>query len=277
MEQRPIRAVSLRRPGALIAALAAALALALPIAATPASANLNDGNVTLTVLTPQPGTVVTSPTLPVHVLASGYRLDARYAGTPVLADVGHFHTIIDGHLIDMSPYQDGNRDEISMVGISPGPHTLTIAPARNDHSEIKTAAVNIPFTYAGPALAEPPGYTGAGAPTIALTAPANSATVQGSSFVLTADVQNFVLCGDCFGKADVAGEGHWHIFLDLPPTAMDPMAMMPHMVTMAGDATQTVSLKGIPKGSHTFTGILVGNDHMPVMPMAMSTVTLTVR
>jgi hypothetical protein len=33
---------------------------------------------------------------------------------------------------------------------------------------------------------------------------------------MTADVKNFALCGECFGKALVAGEGHWRIFVDQP-------------------------------------------------------------
>ena len=161
--------------------------------------------------------------------------------------MGHFHTIIDGHLIDVSSsVRNGNRDTISMVGLAPGPHLLTVAPAWNDHMEATPAAVNVAFTYAGPYLPEPAGYTGTAAASIALTDPTAGSVIHGSSFDLTADIQNFVLCGDCHGKANVAGEGHWHIFLDLPMGAMDPMSMMPHMMTMASDTTQTVSSKMSP-------------------------------
>ena len=192
--------------------------------------------------------------------------------------MGHFHTIIDGHLIDVSSsVRNGNRDTISMVGLAPGPHLLTVAPAWNDHMEATPAAVNVAFTYAGPYLPEPAGYTGTAAAALALPDPTAGSVIHGSSFDLTADIQNFVLCGDCYGKANVAGEGHWHIFLDLPMGAMDPMSMMPHMMTMASDTTQTVSLKGVTTGTHTFTAILVGNDHMPIMPMAMASITLDVR
>jgi hypothetical protein len=156
-----------------------------------------------------------------------------------------------------------------MVGVTPGPHVLTIVPANNDHSMVMSAAVNIPFTYAGPFLPEPAPVTFSGAPSIAITAPANGSTVQGDFFYMSADVQNFELCQGCFGKADVTGVGHWHIFLD--------QVGMPHMVTMAGGTTQQVSLHAVTPGWHTFYAVLVGNDHMPIMPMTMSAVTLNVQ
>lgn len=234
--------------------------LMLPFSTGLASADLADGNVALTVLSPTPGQVITGPTLSLHVRASGYRIDARYAGTPVAVDVGHYHEILDGKLVDTAPYKDGNRDTIPMVGVSVGAHTLTIVPARNDHSEIGSAAVNIPLTYAGPYLPEPAGYVGTGTPTIAITGPAAGSTVSGSDFSMTADVTNFVLCGECFGKDLVAGEGHWHIFVDQP--------MMSNMLSMAGGTSQTVSLKGVTPGWHSFWAVLVDNHHMPFMDPA---------
>ena len=53
---------------------------------------------------------------------------------------------------------------------------------------------------------------------------------------MNVDVTNFVLCGDCFGKALVAGEGHWHIFVD--------QVDMAHMKIMGGGPSQTAALKG---------------------------------
>ena len=260
----------LRSSSTIGAAVVALVALLLPFSAGIASASLSDGNVSLTVLSPTPGQVITGPTLPLQVTSSGYRIDARYAGTPVQPYVGHYHEIIDGRLIDMTPYQDGNRDSISMVGLAPGAHILTIVPARNDHSMIMAAAVMVPFTYAGPYLPEPPGYSGTGAPGITITAPAANATVTGSSFSMSVDATNFVLCGTCFGKDLVAGEGHWHVFLDNPMTAAG-MPNMAAMLTMGGGignmSTQTISLKGVTSGWHTFWALLVNNQHMPLMDM----------
>ena len=250
-----------------------------PAAATSdASHHFDHHQIAIRVLEPSVGQVVTGSSMSVYVRTTGFQLDARFAGTPANAGVGHFHTIIDGHLIDMSPsVRNGNRDTISMVGVQPGEHVLIVVPAGSDHQEVTAAAVGVPFTYAGPYLPEPAGYTGTDPASTTLTSPANGSTIQGSSFTLTADIKNFVLCGDCYGKQNVAGQGHWHIFVDLPAGAMDPMAMMPHMKTMASDPTQVVSLKGLAAGPHTFTAVLVGNDHMPNMSMVMDSVTLNVR
>lgn len=261
-------------------ALTMACGVAVAAAFGPSIASAQDGltpgtlnsGVSLAVLEPTPGQVVTTPTLPLQVAASGYRLDARFAGTPDLAYVGHYHEILDGRLIDMTPLQNPNNDTISMVGVARGPHVLTIVPANNDHSMVMSAAVNIPFTYAGPYLAEPAPVTGA--PSISITSPVNGSTVQGDFFYMTASVQNFGLCSECFGKADIPGVGHWHIFLD--------QVGMSHMLTMAGGTTQQVSLHGfasgwVTPGWHTFYSVLVANDHMPIMPMTMAALTLYVQ
>lgn len=225
--------------------------------------------VSLTVLAPTPHEVVTGPVLAIHVISHGYRIDTRYAGTPNQTKVGNYQEMLDGKLIDLAPYRDGNRDTISMMGVSVGPHVLTVVPANNDNSTIGARAVSVPFYYQGLYIPEPAGYSGNDEPSITITAPADGSTVQGSSFSMTVDISNFVLCGDCFGKALVSGEGHWHVFLD--------QVDMPHMLTMAGDTTQTVSLKGVTPGWHTFYVALVPNDHMPIMFSTVTSVSLYVR
>ena len=228
-------------------------------------------NVRLNVLLPAPGEAITTSTLPLQLIASGYRVDARYAGTADLAYVGHYHEILDGSLIDMTPLRDGNRDTVSMLGVASGPHVLTLVPANNDHNVVMPAAVNIPFTYAGPYLPLPPPARFADPPSISITSPANGSTVQGSSFYMSANATNFELCQECFGKANIAGVGHWHIFLDQPTMA--------HMLTMAGGTTQEVSLVAVTPGWHTFYAVLVNDHHMPFtgVPTTMSSVRLYVQ
>jgi hypothetical protein len=52
---------------------------------------------------------------------------------------------------------------------------------------------------------------------------------------------------------------------------------MSHMLTMAGGTTQMVSILGVSTGWHTLYALLVGNDHMPIVPMTMSMVMLYVQ
>ncbi len=213
---------------------------------------------TLTVLSPTPYQVVTNSVLPLHVFANNYQFDSRYAGTPNLPTIGHYHEILDGHLIDMSPITDAQHDTISIVGVAPGLHVLTIVPARNDHSMIMTSAVMVPFYYEGPFLVQPTCTTCSGPATISIVPPASN-VVKGNSFTLTVNVQNFFFSNSSYGKELVTGVGHWHIFLD--------QVMMSNMLTMTFTDSQQVYLTGVAPGPHTFYAVLVNNQHMPFMVM----------
>lgn len=157
----------------------------------------------------------------------------------------------------MTPLYGLNHDAVSMVGVLPGPHTLTLVPRNNDHSMIMSAAVNIPFTYARPCIPQPAGSIGTVG--LAITAPLSGLIIMGNSLVMTANVSNFTLFGDCCGKVNVAGQGHWHVSADAPG--------MSNMLTMAGGTTQEIPTKGLTNGWHTFWAVLVSNQHMPSMPM----------
>jgi hypothetical protein len=158
----------------------------------------------------------------------------------------------------MSPTTDPQHDTISMVGVVPGLHILTIVPARNDHSMIMTNAVMIPFYYAGPFLAQPGPFTYNSPSSISIV-PLSSNIIKGNSFALTVNVQNFFFSNPSYGKELMAGVGHWHIFLD--------QVMMSNMLTMAFTNTQQVYLTGVTPGVHTFYAVLVQNNHMPFMVM----------
>jgi len=234
--------------------------LVLPTVTIAARASTTYGaNWYLKVFEPTPYEIVTGPYLALHVQSINYQLDSRYAGTPSLPTIGHYHEILDGNLIDMTPTTDPTHDLISMVGVTDGLHVLTLVPALNDHSMVMANAIMIPFYYEGPYLPEPT-YTGSpSAPTVSIASPINGATVSGNSFQMSIHFQNFLLCGGCYGKALQSNVGHWHIFLD--------QIAMPHMLTMANANVQQVYLTGVSPGWHTFFAVLVQNNHMPIMDM----------
>lgn len=227
-------------------------------------------NVRLSVTLPKPGEVVTKSVLSLYVTASGYRLDARYAGTPNLRHIGHYHEILDGKLVDMTPLVGPNADTVSMVGVARGPHVLTLVPANNDHSIVSAAAVNTSFSYAGRRLPLPDAVKFAQPPSITITSPAKGSKVRGS-FNMSATVAYFKLCQVCFGKRNVDGIGHWHIFVD--------KLVMSNMLTMAGSGTQEVFLDAVTPGWHTFWAVVVDDQHMPFMnaPTTMTSVKLYVQ
>jgi len=96
--------------------------------------------VSLTVEQPTPYEVITG-SLPIQVAANGYVIDARYAGTPDSSVIGHYHEILDGRLVDMTPYIHGTSDTMPMTGVTDGLHTLTLVPANNDHSMVGAAGI----------------------------------------------------------------------------------------------------------------------------------------
>ncbi len=227
-------------------------------------------DVGLRVVLPTQGEVVTTPALSLSVYARRFKLDARYSGTPNSSRIGHYHEILDGNLVDMTPLYQPNFDSVSMVGVAPGSHVLTLVPANNDHRLVMSGAVDTPFSYAGPYLPLPDPVRYPNPATVTITSPPAGATLAGPSFNMSVSVTNFNVCGDCFGKANLDGVGHWHIFLDQPTMA--------NMLTMAGGPTQEVSLKAVPPGWHTFWAVLVNDQHMPFMglPSTMTSVDLYV-
>lgn len=215
---------------------------------------------------PAAGTPVTGNSVPLTVDATGYALNCGVAGRPVTEGVGHYHIALDKRLVNA--YCDTNPS-VSLQNVDPGPHTLTVLPARNDHSEVTTAAREVSFDY------EPtsplPTITPAenlGAPSVEITSPKNGATVS-KSFVIKVRAKNFRFSGDLFGKLPVAGYGHWHLHLDKPE--------MPTMMAMASTPSMPVSLEGVSPGKHTFIVMLASNVHAPIAPMVMTQVTLNVK
>jgi hypothetical protein len=220
----------------------------------------------ITVHGPAPGTPVRGNSVPLTVAASGYRLDCGLAGRPVQDGVGHYHIALDRRLVNA--YCD-TAPSVSLQNVAPGRHTLTVVPARNDHSEITAAAKEISFDYepTSPLPTITP-RASLGAPSVKIVSPRPGATVS-KSFVIKVRVTNFRLSGDLFGKLPVAGYGHWHLHLDKPE--------MSTMMAMSSATSMPVSLEGVSPGKHTFIVMLADNVHAPIAPMVTTQVTLNVK
>ncbi|MGE0026359.1 MAG: DUF6130 family protein [Thermoleophilia bacterium] len=220
----------------------------------------------LTVEGPAAGAPVTGVSVPLTVAASGYTLNCGLAGRPVQAGVGHYHIALDKRLVNA--YCDSNPS-VSLQNVAPGPHTLTVVPAGNDHSEVTGAAKEVTFDYQPatplPEVAPQPSL---GRASVEIVSPRPGATVS-KSFVIKVRVKNFRLSGDLFGKLPVAGYGHWHLHLDKPE--------MSTMMAMTSATSMPVSLEGVAPGKHTFIVMLADNVHAPIAPMVMTQVTLNVK
>jgi len=92
---------------------------------------------------------------------------------------------------------------------------------------------------------------------------------------LSVDVSNFKIV-DKQGQANVKGEGHLHYFMDVAaPTAQGkPAVTEPGTYAHVTDTSYT--WHNIGGGSHTFSVELVNNDHTPLNPPVVASVTLLV-
>ena len=113
-------------------------------------------------------------------------------------------------------------------------------------------------------------------PQITITQPQNGATIPSGDITITVNVKNFTLVNQ-LGGPSVSGQGHIHYFMDVsPPTTPGQPA-----VTAAGTYAATINTsytwQNVPAGSHTFSVELVNNDHTPLNPAVVSTITVTVQ
>ncbi len=217
------------------------------------------------------GSVVTDNTVTFGVETQGFTASCDAAGKPLTPGVGHYHTILDGMLIDMECQPTAS---ISMQNVAPGSHTIIAVPALNDHEEVQAGAAMLAFDYepTNP-LPEITAAATTGTPAISIVSPAPGSEVSGD-FTIQVAVADFTLSQDLFGKANVPGHGHWHANVD---TTSGPMMGMMTMLGMSGTDTFRASTKGLTPGPHTFFAILIDDQHAPLMPEVVASVDLVVK
>jgi plastocyanin len=134
---------------------------------------------------------------------------------------------------------------------------------------VPDGAVAIEFDYQPSApLAEITPAAGGGAPTITIESPAAGETVSGA-FDMTISTTDFELSEALLGKPNVAGVGHWHVFVD----AVEGMGTM---MGMAGTDTYTIDTSALTPGPHKFFAVLVDNLHAPFDPAVATAVEVEV-
>jgi hypothetical protein len=241
----------------------------------------------VTILSPRDGDVATTNTVAVVPDFKNWKLRCDLAGTPNVAGAGHYHLELDGALVNMYC----GPAALSLQNVKPGEHTITVIPAKNDHSEVEAGKVDVKFTYRPASPLPPLQGINTGKPSVSILWPKNGATVKGASFPLVMDVRNFRLSCDLLGKPKVANTGHWHVDVNKPETAMMGMmkpgtsqqqmmmVMMEAMATMMNmgcNNTFDVPLAGVSPGKHNFYTVLVDNGHEPLNPAVTAAVSVNV-
>lgn len=270
-----MRTRGLHHPGIFLAAvplLAAACSAGASPTAPPPAASVGGGTaMALQAGGLQNGATVTDNSVALQVTPSDYQSSCAQAGKPNKDGVGHYHVELDHALVNMYCTPTA---AISMQNVTPGKHNLIVLPARNDHEEIKDSAVSLDFTYqpSNP-LAEIKAEANPGTPAIKVVSPAAGSTVSGD-FMVTVQISNFEVSEPLFGKANVAGYGHWHLNVDTTTQGMMGMATM---LGMSGTDTFQASTEGLSPGKHTFFALLVDDQHAPLNPPIAAQVELVVQ
>jgi len=215
--------------------------------------------------------VVTDNEVTINVAATGYELSCDWTGKTVNDGYGHYHILLDNSLIDMKCDPTAT---VSMQNTAPGPHTIAVVPALNNHTEIPDNMGAINFTYE-PASALPDIVDAAitADPVIRIVSPQHGEVVSGD-FEVVIEVDNYDLSCDLFGKPGLLGYGHYHLHLD----SLDgPMMGMGSMMGMSCSTAFAASTVGLESGStHSLIAVLADNGHAPLMNAMAAEVEVTV-
>jgi len=163
-------------------------------------------------------------------------------------------------------------------GIKPGQHTLTFDLASNTHEDMEDTVTNLTINYQpATAMAAPQATASSGTPEVSIMWPPDGATL-GPVFTVQVSKNNFRPSLDLEGKPNLAGYGHYHVFVDMDMNGMmgGGMMSMAGLIGMPGSDSIPIDLRSWPNGQHTITVEPVQNDHTPIpgaMP-AMVTITL---
>lgn len=222
---------------------------------------------------PADGSTISGDRLTLHVATTGFADRCDLAGTPSRTRTGHYHVLLDKSLVNM---YCGTLAAVSLTGLQPGRHIITVVPAQNDHTEVEmnaaSVAINFRPAHAQPVPAKAP--AAAGAPSIRIVSPRPGEAVSGS-FPVRVAVQGFILTCDEMGRADVPGHGHWHLNFD---TMKGPMMGMMTMAGMSCEHVLRTSAAGLKGGStHKIIVLLADNAHAPLMPVVADSVQVRIK
>jgi plastocyanin len=127
---------------------------------------------------------------------------------------------------------------------------------------------------AAPTTTPPPTSPPPPAPSIVITAPTGQIFGIGDVTVKV-QVSNFTLV-DKLGQPNVPGEGHIHYFLDVDPPTTPGQPAITAGGTYAATADTSYTWHNVGSGQHKFSVELVNNNHTPLVPPVVASITVNV-
>jgi hypothetical protein len=258
-----------------------ALALSLGIVLVPHAFAQDQGKPSLAVLSPSSGDTVTSTDIPVSVQVSNFTLSTPDVGLPDKPGEGHIHVMLDGmNMGVLFNFYTTPDFTLPGEGIKPGQHTLTFDLASNTHEDMEDTVTSVTINYQPfSAKAAPQASPSSGAPEVSIVWPPDGATV-GPVFTLQVNKKNFTPSVELEGKPDLAGFGHYHVFVDMDMSGMGMqggMMSMAGMIGMPGNDSIPVDLSAWPNGQHSITVEPVQNDHTPIQGAMPGMITINLQ
>ena len=254
-----------------------ALSLSLGIVLAPAV--LAQGKPSLAVLSPAGGDTITSTDIPVSVQVSNFTLSPVDVGLPDKDGEGHIHVMLDGmNMGVLFNFYTSSSFTLPGEGIKPGQHTLTFDLASNTHMDMEDTVTSVTVNYQ-PLTAQPlPQATSpAGSPEVSIAWPPNAAVV-GPQFTVQLQRNSFTPALELEGKPNLAGYGHYHVFVDMDMAGMSGgMMSMAGMIGMPASDSVPLDLRAWPNGQHTITVEPVQNDHTPIQGATPAMITITLQ
>ena len=112
-------------------------------------------------------------------------------------------------------------------------------------------------------------------PRLTITQPQNGAILQTNNITVAIQVANFDIVNK-IGQTNIPGEGHIHYFLDVPPPTTPNQPAITEPGTYISTTEKSYTWINLTTGVHNLSVELVNNDHTPLVPAIIASVTITI-
>jgi plastocyanin len=226
----------------------------------------------LELVTPAAGATINANDIVVQVNVSNFTIDCAQSGRPDQDNTGQILALVDGTAVaQLANIYCTTTFVVPGNGLTPGEHQLAVVLASNTHVPLMDTAqvVTINYQPVEPLPLPVANYTDT--PGVTLVSPQDGDTVA-PQFEVQVQPQNFAPTTDLEGKTNVAGYGHYHVWVDTAemPTSLAGLVLMP------GTNAFTLDLSAWGPGEHQVRIETAQNDHTMYDPAVAASFTVTV-
>ncbi len=195
---------------------------------------------------PMDGHIQYDGDLAVHVMIENFTMNSSAIGMDPVPGEGHYHIYINDALV--GPYTDMMT---VLTDLPVGDHVIKVELRNNDHTPLMPPVMDM----ASFSIVDAD-------PMIDIFSPDNGTILYQDHLDLEVMISDLTMNASAIGGMNVAGEGHYHIYIN-------DVLVGPYTDMM-------VTLSDLPAGDHVLKVMLVNNDHSPVIPEAMDMIHFTI-